>query len=298
MRLAHPALLRQIRVFCVSARTLSFKTAAAQMFLTPSAVSHPVRELEEYLGVKLFERKTRALELTAEGRQLLEECEPLLISIEDSVIRVSRRRQRRVLRVVLPPFFASELFIPRLAGFYAAQPDIDIQMTTTDPRPTELPADADVSVLLLPHEAPPPHLKVHELFPLRLVPACSPSITERAQQLGARVFDEFSLVVQRSRRDDGERWASENGLMPPARRRLIELDNMYAVVRAAEQGLGIALVPEISARSWFTSGSLQRYAGQELETGERYCLAHRAEDAGRKDIAAFQDWAIAMLRAP
>ena len=65
MRLAHPALLRQIRVFCVSARTLSFKTAAAQMFLTPSAVSHQVRELEEYLGVKLFERKTRALELTA-----------------------------------------------------------------------------------------------------------------------------------------------------------------------------------------------------------------------------------------
>ena len=129
-------------MFCVSARTLSFKTAAAQMYLTPSAVSHQVRELEDHLGVKLFERKTRALELTAEGRQLLEECEPLLISIEDSVIRVSRRRQRRV---VLPPFFASELFIPRLAGFYAAQPDIDIQMTTTDPRPTGHPADSAAS---------------------------------------------------------------------------------------------------------------------------------------------------------
>ena len=71
-----------------------------------------------------------------------------------------------------------------------------------------------------------------------------------------------------------------------------------AAGRAAEQGLGIALVPEISARSWFTSGSLQRFAGHELETGERYCLAHRVEDAGHADIAAFQDWAIAMLRAP
>jgi LysR family glycine cleavage system transcriptional activator len=296
MRLAHPTLLRQIRVFCVSARTLSFKTAAAQMYLTPSAVSHQVRELEEHLGVKLFERKTRALELTAEGRQLLEECEPLLISIEDAVIRVSRRRQRRVLRLVLPPFFASELFIPHLAGFYAAQPDIDIQMTTTDPRPTEHPADADVSVLLL--EAPPPHLVVQELFPLRLVPACAPSIAARALELGARVFDEYSMIMQRVRREDGERWAGENGIAPPSRRRLIELDNMYAVVRAAEQGLGIALVPEISARAWFTSGSLQRFAGRELETGERYCLAHRAEDAGRKDIAAFHDWAIATLRAP
>jgi len=60
MRLAQPALLRQLRVFCVAARSLSFKSAAASMYLTPSAVSHQVRELEEHLGVRLFERKTRA----------------------------------------------------------------------------------------------------------------------------------------------------------------------------------------------------------------------------------------------
>ncbi|MCU0761060.1 MAG: LysR family transcriptional regulator [Steroidobacteraceae bacterium] len=296
MRLAHPTLLRQIRVFCVAARTLSFKAAAAQMYLTPSAVSHQVRELEEHLGVKLFERRTRALELTAEGRQLLEECEPLLVSVEDAVIRLSRRRQRRVLRLVLPPFFASELFIPNLAGFYAAQPEIDIQMTTTDPRPTEHPPDADVSVLLV--DVPPPHLVVEELFPLRLVPACAPSVAARAGALAARVFDEYSLIVQRTRREEGERWAAANGIVLPARRKLIELDNMYAVVRAAEQGLGIALVPQIAARAWFTSGSLQRFAGQELETGERYCLAHRVEDARRPDVAAFHDWAITTLRAP
>jgi len=136
------------------------------------------------------------------------------------------------------------------------------------------------------------------LFALRLVPACAPSIAARAQQRGAAVFDEFALIVQRARREEGERWANENGLAPPVRRKLIELDNMYAVVRAAEQGLGIALVPEISARAWFTSGSLQRFAARELESGERYCLAHRVEDAGREEIVAFNDWAIAELRAP
>lgn len=296
MRLAQPALLRQIRVFCVSARTLSFKTAAAQMFLTPSAVSHQVRELEEHLGVKLFERRTRALELTAEGRQLLEECEPLLISLEDAVIRVSRRRQRCVLRLALPPFFASELFIPRLASFYLAQPDIDIQVTTAEPRPSEHPPGTDVSVLLL--EAPPPHLVTRELFPLRLVPACAPAIAARAVALGSSLFRESALIVQRTRRDAWERWARDSGLEPPERRKVIELDNMYAVVRAAEQGLGIALVPEISARAWFTSGSLQRFAAREFETGERYYLAHRLEDAGRKEITAFNDWAITEFRAP
>lgn len=99
-------------------------------------------------------------------------------------------------------------------------------------------------------------------------------------------------------RDAWERWARENGLEPPERRKLIELDSMYAVVRAAEQGLGIALVPEISARAWFTSGSLQRFASRELETGERYYLVNRVEDSGRNEIVAFNDWAIAEFSAP
>jgi LysR family transcriptional regulator, glycine cleavage system transcriptional activator len=296
MRLAQPALLRQLRVFCVAARSLSFKSAAASMYLTPSAVSHQVRELEEHLGVKLFERKTRSLELTADGQQLLQECEPLLVSLEDAVIRVSRRRQRRVLRLALPPFFASELFIPRLAQFYVAQPDIDIQVTTQDPRPIDHPASADVSVLLL--EGPPPELVAEQLFPLRLVAACAPSMADRAHKLGSSVFKEAALIVQRARRDAWERWARDSGLTPPERRKVIELDTMYSVVRAAEQGLGIALVPEIAARSWFTSGSLVRFSTRELETGERYYLVHRREDAGRPEIVAFHDWAIAEFRAP
>ncbi len=296
MRLAQPALLRQLRVFCVAARTLSFKSAAASMYLTPSAVSHQIRELEEHLGVKLFERKTRALELTAEGQQLLQECEPLLVSLEDAVIRVSRRRQGRVLRLALPPFFASELFIPRLAQFYVAQPDIDIQVTTQDPRPIEHPAGADVSVLLL--EAPPPDLVAQELFPLQLVAACAPAMAERARGLGSSVFREAALIVQRARRDAWERWARDSGLTPPERRKVIELDSMYSVVRAAEQGLGIALVPEIVARSWFTSGSLVRFSARDLETGECYYLAHRPRDARRPEIIAFNDWAIGEFRAP
>jgi LysR family glycine cleavage system transcriptional activator len=151
-------------------------------------------------------------------------------------------------------------------------------------------------VLLL--ETAPPHLVARRLFPLRLVAACAPSFAERARALGSSLFSESALIVQRTRRDAWERWARESGLEPPERRKVIELDNMYAVVRAAEQGLGIALVPEISARAWFTSGSLQRFAARELETGESYYLVHRLEDAGRKEIVAFNDWAIAEFDAP
>ena len=220
------------------------------MYLTPSAVSHQIRELEEHLGVKPFERKTRALELTAEGQQLLQECEA----------------------------------------------EIDIQVTTQDPRPIDHPAGADVSVLLL--EAAPTELVAEELFPLRLVAACAPAMAERARGLGSSVFREAALIVRRARRDAWERWARDNGLTPPERRKVIELDSMYSEVRAAEQGLGIALVPEIAARVWFTSGSLVRFSARELETGERYFLVHRREDATRPEIVAFHDWAIDQFRAP
>src|SRR6266478_5797354 len=120
MRLSRPPPLRNLRAFCAAARHRSFKAAADELFLTPSAVSHQMKELEEALGVRLFERKTRALELTTVGHTLLEEVEPLLEALERSLAQIARRSGRQTLRVLLPPFFASELFIPRLASFCAA----------------------------------------------------------------------------------------------------------------------------------------------------------------------------------
>ncbi|MFO1425845.1 MAG: LysR substrate-binding domain-containing protein [Steroidobacteraceae bacterium] len=296
MRLSPPAVLRQLRVFCLCARTLSFKDAATQLFLTPSAVSHQIRDLEEHLGLRLFERRTRALELTFEGRQLLEEVEPLFGSIEAVLRRIAQRSRRSVLRLALPPLFATELFIPRFARFYAAQPDIDIQVCSSDPRPVAHPADADVSVLLL--ESPPSGLVAEQLFALRFVAACAPSIGERAARLGANLFSESALIVHRTRRDAWERWARDNRLHPPEARKVIELDSMHSVVRAAEQGLGVALVPEVPASAWFASGSLERFSADALDTGESYYLACRPQDAPRREIAAFRDWAIGEFRAP
>src|ERR1700683_599160 len=78
MGLSRPPPLRNLRAFCVAARQRSFKFAAAPLCLTPSAVSHQMRELETLLGMRLFERKTRALELTTAGHRLLEGGEPAL----------------------------------------------------------------------------------------------------------------------------------------------------------------------------------------------------------------------------
>lgn len=296
MRLTPSSVLRQLRVFCLCARTLSFKAAASQLHLTPSAVSHQVRELEDYLGARLFERRTRALELTPEGRELLEACEPAFATLDDALRSVSRRGRRKVLRILLPPLFESEAFMPRLSRLFEAQPDIDIQVTSHDPRPTEHPSTADVSVLVL--ETPPPGLVSHELFELKLVAVCSPAIAERAQRLGRNLFKESALIVNRLRRDAWERWAEDNALSPPEPRMVIEFESHLAVVRAAEQGLGVALVPDIAGASWIERGTLQRFSRDTLSLGDRYFLVYRPEDADRPEIRAFRDWALEEFHAP
>ncbi|MDE2052626.1 MAG: LysR family transcriptional regulator, partial [Gammaproteobacteria bacterium] len=108
MRLSRPPPIRNLRVFCVAARHRSFKLAAEELYLTPSAVSHQMKELEDALGVRLFVRKPRSLELTAAGVTLLEEIEPLLSALDRTLAQVARRSGRRTLRILLPPFFASE----------------------------------------------------------------------------------------------------------------------------------------------------------------------------------------------
>ncbi|EQD60764.1 Bacterial regulatory protein, LysR domain protein, partial [mine drainage metagenome] len=107
MRLSRPPPTRSLRIFCVAARHRSFKFAADELFLTPSAVSHQIKELEAALGVRLFERKPRSLELTHAGSTLLEQTEPLLEALDLSVARIARGGGRRTLRIQLPAFFAS-----------------------------------------------------------------------------------------------------------------------------------------------------------------------------------------------
>ena len=290
MRLSRPPPTRSLRVFCVAARHRSFKLAADELYLTPSAVSHQMKELEEALGVHLFVRKSRALELTAAGSTLLAEIEPLLAALDRSLAQVARRSDRRTLRIVLPPFFASELFIPRLAGFCAEHREIDIQIDTRDPRPSLHPPTADVSILLA--DAEPQGVLASRLFTLSLTAVCAPQHAAQVARLGSMVLREMPLIVHKPRPYAWASWAEQVGLEAPEPRNVIELDTMHAVVRGAERGIGVALVPDRLCEAWFRSGSLVRIFATELVTADTYFLVSRRKDACRPEIQALAEWAL------
>ncbi len=291
--------LRLLRAFCLAARHSSFKDAADRLALTPSAVSHQVKELEAQLGVTLFRRRTRAVELTVTGRQLLDDLEPALEALNDAIARTARvANSRRQLHVVMPPFFASELFAPRLQDFHDRNPNIDLQIDSRDPRPIQHSNFSDLSVVLADRAPASDELESVRLLPLRLVAVASKALAASlAGKTGRHALENQALIMHRHfRADIWDRWLAQVGLDLAKVKNVAEFDSMFAVARAAERGAGIALMPALVCEPWFASGALAQVDGFEYVSEEAYHLVARREDVARPEVEALSRWTIEQFR--
>lgn len=283
--------VRGLRTFCVAARCLSFKAAAEQLCVTPSAVSHQIKGLEHELQTRLFERRTREIALTEHGSQLFAQVEPLLLELDRATQRFMQHNgQRRTLRIALLPFFASEMFIPRLRAFSDKHRSIDIRVETTEAGCLH-PSATDASILLLSNR--PADLCSHALFSLRLAPACSPQLAHELALSDPRGLIGATLIVNKARPHAWQDWFASLSIALDRPPKMIQLDNMFAVARAAERGLGVALVPIALSGTWFSAGALVRPCIGELETTDRYYFVYRAEAVQNPDVRALRDWVIA-----
>ena len=102
--------------------------AAEQLFLTPSAVSHQIKQLEVQLGNVLFKRATRSIELTSAGKKFYLSIQPIIHQLESTISEITLKQQNKNIVISLPEFFASELFIPRLSEWPESNPDINLQL--------------------------------------------------------------------------------------------------------------------------------------------------------------------------
>jgi LysR family glycine cleavage system transcriptional activator len=134
------------------------------------------------------------------------------------------------------------------------------------------------------------------LFSSALAAVCAREHLESVARLGRGVFGALALIVDRTRPFAWASWAEEAGLETPEPKQVIELDTMSAVVRAAERGLGIALVPTLLCDSWLRSGALVRVFAVELATRDAYYLVSRPKDADRPQVKALTHWALAQYQ--
>jgi LysR family glycine cleavage system transcriptional activator len=276
-----------LKTFHIAARRGSFKAAADELCVTASAVSHQIKALEDQLGMLLFNRGARSLTLTPAGLYYLDHIEAAFQRLDSATEQLRVRFTREAVRLQVPPFFASELLLPRLAAFSARHPDIDLQITTHVPPTHAHTADSDVSVIV--GRGPWEELSATALFAQAYVPACSPSLLPEAHIDESELADR-PLIAHKRRPDLWERWAAMVGIELRRPKQLIYLDTMSAAVHAAEQGVGIALVSAPLAAARFRSGSLLRLFEQELRTGESYFLVTKSLDGDSKALGHLIGW--------
>ncbi|NNF40337.1 MAG: LysR family transcriptional regulator [Woeseiaceae bacterium] len=282
--------LRAMRVFCTAAERESFRQAAESLFLTSSAVSHQIKHLETELGTRLFDRASRSLQLTPEGCALYEEVSPLISDFDQVIARHAKARRPRSLRISVQPFFGSELFVPRLPEFVEQHPDIDISIDTSDETSERHPANADVSIRIF--KSPPANLAYVRLFPLRLIPAGTLGLYDATTVRAGKISGRFPLLIHASRPNAWREWQRSSRIRLPDLSDGIRLDSMIAIARAAEQGLGAALVPQQLSQAWFKSTSLVQLFEHELLTEDAYYLVYRQEDRDNNEVQAFRAWVL------
>jgi len=286
--------LKFLKTFQVAAKHQSFKAASEELCVTPSAVSHQIKSLEEQLGVALFERGVRSLTLTDAGAHYLEHISDIFSKLESITEQLQARYGRTIIRLNVPPFFANELLLPRLASFWQAREETDIRIETTFSAPKTHPAEADLSIVV--GTGPWEGLTVHELFAQSFIAACSPSFLLESPIDHYTDLNGKTLLLHEERRDAWERWAQGLQIAPIKPNRLVRLDTMSAVVLAAEQGVGVALVPARLSADRFAAGGLVKLFEAELTTNESYVLLHRPEDQAREDLQELTQWILSECR--
>ena len=284
----HAPSLKFLKTFHIAAKRGSFKAAAAELCVTASAVSHQIKALEQQLGVLLFDRGPRSLSLTAAGATYLENIDAVFSRLESVTEQLQRRFSRTVVRLQVPPFFASELLVPRLSSFGALHGDIDIQIETDIAPNKEHSPDADVSIVVGTGQWS--DLQATRLFPQAYVAACSPALLRQVCVQRPEDLASVPLIGHNRRRELWGRWTTLFGIEPLRPKQLIEFNSMASIVHAAEQGVGIALVSAPVAAARFAAGSLVKVFDEELTTGESYYLVTRPEDAQRLGVRALIGW--------
>jgi len=281
--------IRGIRSFCVAAKCLSFKHAASQLFLTPSAVSHQIKSLEEQLGIQLFKRQTRAIELTNAGNQFYQAIQPIISNLESTITDFTDKQQNKTISISLPEFFASELFVPKLGEWSNSNPNINLQLETVKSR-EQITKPTNLSIVLASDK---PHQGIaQELFPMRYVPACNKKIYKKWALSSYDALSSVPLILHQSRPWAWHQWADQFNVPNFDPKQIIQFDSMFGVARAAQQGMGIALVPLPISRAWFSEQLLVKLFENELKTKDKYYLVEHSRSDNEADTSKFAQWVV------
>jgi LysR family glycine cleavage system transcriptional activator len=238
--------LSTLRVFDAVARLESLKDAADELRLTPSAVSHQLRNLEEHLGVSLLRRRSRGVELTDTGVLFAAHIATAFREIHHAVRVVRQDKESSVLRISTAPVFATELIMPNLHDFERRYPAIQLRLEMSEAQADFDTEPVDAAIRLGP--SLPTTLYSEELLDISSISIfCSPKLVDGPNPLRVIADLERHTLVSISNQPSlmtlWRQWANTagNAKLKPARE--LRFDTFIGALQAAESGLGVVLAP-------------------------------------------------------
>lgn len=296
--------LNGLRAFEAAARHLSFSHAAEELGVTPAAVSHQIRGLEERLGHRLFLRRTRAVALTDAGLRLLPGVAQGFTTLVRAVADLEESGDETVLTVTASPSVAARWLLPRLDGFQGANPGVDIRISASN-RLVDLAREGvDVGLRFGPGRYPGMH--VDRLMDVDLFPVCSPGLVTALKPLAcpADLAHHTLLHDESWGRQEGpvpgwEMWLKAIGETAVDARRGMRLDGATLTLEAAAMGRGVALASSGIAGDDLASGRLIRPFDPSLDLALDLgiFLVCTPEALERPAVSAFRDWVLAEVAA-
>lgn len=289
--------LRSIHAFEAIARLGSVTEAAEELVLTPSALSHRLRRLEDHLGVQLFYRANRRMILTDVGREYLQSVATAFDRIEQASERLVGGMASDMLTVHCPPSFAPAWLLPRINGFMEAYPAIDLRIHAS-PEPVDFfKTDTDVEIRY--GSADWAGLVVFPLMEDSLTPLCAPKVKERIGNLDAAdALNDVPLIISERAPIGWTEWFRGRSFRRTLNRGLY-FDRGYLALQAAAQGLGVALESTIFAEPYLRRGELVRLFepgyGDMVISG--HTLVYPPVYQEVRKIALFRDWIVAEAKA-
>lgn len=302
----HQALppLNALRAFEVTARHLSMSKAAEELFVSPSALSHQIRGLEEFLSVKLFDRKGRQIILTQAGKQLYPSLRLGFEQIHDAVDGLRALEASHILVVSTPPGFAAKWLAPRLYRFSSANEDIDTRLSSSMAQANFRGDGVHLSIRNLPDNAPRDDNLVYEkLIEIDYIAVCSPRILGNTNESSDySLLERLPLIHDEtlSGRSHVLRW--QEYLEALGRRRAdvdrgLRFNVADHALDAAVEGAGLLLTHALLAHDDIRTGRLVMPLPDRIEVRRAYHLVYPRANADMPNLRAFRKWILAEMAA-
>jgi LysR family glycine cleavage system transcriptional activator len=286
--------LSALRAFESAARHMSFSRAADELHVTPAAISHQIHALEQDLGVRLFHRMNRSIELTASARVLLPGLSEAFAGIQSSVRRLRAHNDTGTLTVTASPSFAAKWLVLRLHRFQEQCLEVDVRISATDNVVDLTKGDFDIAIRY--GAGHYPGLDVELLFTNEVFPACSPHLLTTGPPL--RTPDDLPLHNlihdQTVERDPlvptWPMWLKAAGVKNPPATAGLSFNNMHLALDAAIAGHGVVLAQSTIAAADLAAGRLLRLFSLALPDQFAYYIVTAPGALERPKVRAFRDW--------